>query len=351
MNMSARPRAGSALLWSAALGVALALGCEHEHKVRPPDPPENPLFDPTDPRVNQQAPDSFRVQVTTSRGDFVIEVHREWAPRGVDRFYNLVTNGFYDECRFFRVIFGRWAQFGISGDPAISAAWRSATIPDDPVLRSNRRGYVSFARFNVADSRTTQIFINFGDNSNLDTKGDAPFGLIDEDGMYVAARLFSEYADGPPWGTGPDQARIQSEGNPYLATFYPRLDYIVHAVVMPSPDDSRSSSRDNGDACKTHVSKNPRATLKNGVLRREAVIMLNAAEDGEGHEHACLRRWLPQLWVRVGNPVNRLRWPGCIVILNEFHGCPASVIDAEEDEVVQGLLPQRGVLQGQTGPG
>jgi peptidyl-prolyl cis-trans isomerase A (cyclophilin A) len=233
MKMCCHPRARSALRWCALLGVALALGCGHEHKVRPPDPPANPLLDPADPRVNQQAPDSFRVQVTTSRGEFIIEVHRAWAPRGVDRFYNLVTNGFYDECRFFRVIFGFVAQVGISGDPAISAAWRSATIPDDPVLRSNLRGYVSFAKPNAADSRTTQIFINFGDNSMIDVKGFAPFGVINEDGMYVAARLFAEYGDAPPGGSGPDQARIQSEGNAYLATFFPNLDYIIHAVVLP----------------------------------------------------------------------------------------------------------------------
>jgi peptidyl-prolyl cis-trans isomerase A (cyclophilin A) len=222
----------AALLWSALAGVALSLGCGPEKNVRPVVPPENPLLDPTDPRVNQQAPDSFRVEVTTSGGVFVISVYRAWAPHGVDRFYNLVKNGFYDDCRFFRIIFGFIAQFGINGDPAISAVWRTATIPDDPVVRSNLRGYISFARHNLADSRTTQLFINFGDNSNLDTKGNAPFGVINEDGMYVVARLFAEYGDGPP-GSGPDQERILTQGNAYLKEFYPRLDYITRAVVLP----------------------------------------------------------------------------------------------------------------------
>jgi peptidyl-prolyl cis-trans isomerase A (cyclophilin A) len=233
MNKRRRRWTRAALPWSVLLGTVLALGCGHEHTARPPAPPDNPLLNPADPRVNQQAPDSFRVLVTTSRGEFVIACHRAWAPRGADRFYNLVTNGFYDECRFFRVIFGFVAQFGISGNPAISAAWNSAYIRDDPVLQSNLRGFVSFAHYGVADTRNTQVFINYGDNSMIDTNGFAPFGVIDEDGMYVAARLFAEYGDGPTRGIGPDQARIQSEGNAYLAEFYPRLDYIISAAVLP----------------------------------------------------------------------------------------------------------------------
>ena len=223
------------LLFALVLGLVLPLGCGENKQVEPPPPAENPLLDPTDPRVNLTAPDTFRVRVTTNEGVFDIAVYRDWAPRGADRFYSLVENGFYDGCRFFRVIFGFIAQCGISGDPAIAGAWRTAYIWDDPPHppQSNLRGFVTFATLNVSDTRTTQFFINYGDNSMLDSNGYVPFGEIDADGMAVVARLFKEYGDGPPSGTGPDQARIVSEGNEYLATFYPELDYIIDAVVLP----------------------------------------------------------------------------------------------------------------------
>jgi peptidyl-prolyl cis-trans isomerase A (cyclophilin A) len=232
-----RSRRRSVLLtWAGLALVALTLGagCGGDKKTPPPTPVDNPLLDPSDPRVNQQAPDTFEVKVTTSRGDFVITAYRAWAPHGVDRFYNLAKNGFYDDCRFFRVIFGFVAQFGISGTPEIAAAWKQAYIRDDPVVASNLRGFVSFAKPNELDSRTTQLFINYGDNSMIDVDGFAPIGRVSEDDMVnVVATLFKEYGDGPPNGSGPDQTRILAEGNAYLAEFYPQLDYIISAVVLP----------------------------------------------------------------------------------------------------------------------
>jgi len=219
----------------AAVTVALAGGCDDDKKPSPTPPVENPLLDPADPRVNLTAPDTFVVRMTTSEGSFDIVVRRDWAPRGADRFYSLVENGFYDGCRFFRVIFGFIAQCGIHGDPAIAGVWKTAYLWDDPPHppQSNLRGFVTFASLNLADTRTTQFFINYGDNSMLDSNGYVPFGTIDPDGMYVVAALFKEYGDGPPSGAGPDQARIYNEGNGYLATFFPELDYIIDAVVLP----------------------------------------------------------------------------------------------------------------------
>jgi peptidyl-prolyl cis-trans isomerase A (cyclophilin A) len=180
--------------------------------------------------LNAKAPDTYRARFTTSKGDFVIEVTRAWAPNGADRFYNLVANGFYDDCRFFRVVYGFMAQFGIHGDPAISGVWRNARIPDDPVQQRNLRGYVTFATAGP-DTRTTQVFINFADqNTRLDSQGFAPFGQVVE-GMEVVNKLFSGYGEGAPQGHGPDQNRIQKEGNAYLAKSYPKLDYIKKATI------------------------------------------------------------------------------------------------------------------------
>ena len=176
--------------------------------------------------LKEQAPATFKALFETSAGDFVVEVHRDWAPNGADRFYNLVKNGFYDDCRFFRVMSGFMAQFGINGDPSIQSSWRSANITDDPVKQSNRRGYITFATAGP-NTRTTQVFINFADNSFLDEKGFAPFGRV-ASGMNVVDKIYSGYGENPP----ELQSRLQMEGNAYLAKAFPKLDYIKKATIQ-----------------------------------------------------------------------------------------------------------------------
>jgi peptidyl-prolyl cis-trans isomerase A (cyclophilin A) len=180
--------------------------------------------------LNEKAPASYKAKFETSKGEVVIEITRAWAPNGADRFYNLVKNGFYDDARFFRVIPGFMVQFGINGDPSISRVWRTATIPDDPVKESNKRGYVTFATAGP-NSRTTQVFINFGDNTGLDRQGFAPFGRVIS-GMDVVDKIFSGYGEGAPSGSGPSQGRIQTEGNAYLTKDFAKLDYIKKATIQ-----------------------------------------------------------------------------------------------------------------------
>jgi peptidyl-prolyl cis-trans isomerase A (cyclophilin A) len=183
-------------------------------------------------QLNEKAPDKFQAKFDTSKGEFIIEVTRSWSPNGADRFYNLVKNGFYDNCRFFRVIENFMAQFGINGDPKLSAVWRGAQIKDDPVSQSNKRGYITYATAGP-NTRTTQLFINFGDNSPLDKDGFAPFGKVTK-GMNVVDSIYKNYGDGPPRGKGPDQNRIQMEGNAYLEKAFPKLDYIKSATIVPA---------------------------------------------------------------------------------------------------------------------
>jgi peptidyl-prolyl cis-trans isomerase A (cyclophilin A) len=179
--------------------------------------------------LNEQAPASYKVKFDTTKGAFVIQVTRAWAPHGADRFYNLVKNGFYDNVRFFRVISGFMVQFGINGDPQLSARWRAASIPDDPVTQSNKRGMITFATAGP-NTRTTQVFINFADNTNLDGMGFAPFGRI-ASGMNVVDAINAEYGEGAPRGRGPDQGKLQNEGNAYLAREFARMDYIKKATI------------------------------------------------------------------------------------------------------------------------
>jgi|SRR5580765_1460496 len=179
--------------------------------------------------LTERAPDVFKARFDTSKGPFVIEVHRDWAPIGADRFYNLVRNGYYDDTRFFRVIDGFMAQIGINGTPSVQALWRSATIKDDPVKQSNKRAFASFANAGP-DSRSTQFFISFIDNSKYDRLGFAPFGQVTS-GMENVDRLYSGYGDGAPNGTGPIQQKIQTEGNAYLVKEFPKLDYVKKATV------------------------------------------------------------------------------------------------------------------------
>lgn len=186
------------------------------------------LMDPA--AAKEQAPATFNAQFDTSAGPFVVEVHREWAPIGADRFYNLVKRGFFDNARFFRVIPGFMAQFGINGDPSISAVWRGARIPDDPVKQSNRKGYITFATGGPG-TRTTQLFISLVDNVRLDASGFAPFGQV-VSGMNVVEKLYGGYGEGAPAGKGPEQGRVQMEGNTYLEAQFPMLDYIKMATIV-----------------------------------------------------------------------------------------------------------------------
>lgn len=186
------------------------------------------LMDPA--KLNEKAPDTYQAKFETTKGDFVIEVNRAWAPIGADRFYNLVKNGYYDEQRFFRTVPGFMVQFGIHGDPTVSKGWRSASIQDEAPKESNKKGFVTFAK-GGPNSRTTQVFINYGDNSRLDAMGFPPFGKVVE-GMSVVEKLHGGYGDGPPSGKGPDQGRIQSEGNAYLAKDFAQLDSIKRATIV-----------------------------------------------------------------------------------------------------------------------
>ena len=177
--------------------------------------------------LTEQAPATFSAAFDTSKGRFVVEVHREWAPLGADRFYNLVKSGFFNDVRFFRVIGGQLAQFGMSGNPGLSAAWRTQQLKDDPVKQSNKRGYVTFAHAGP-NTRTTQVFINFQDNSPLDAQGFPPFGQVVQ-GMEVVDKLYSGYGR----NNVPDQGRITTEGNAYLTKVYPKLDYVKKATIEP----------------------------------------------------------------------------------------------------------------------
>lgn len=180
--------------------------------------------------VTESAPDTFRVNFETNKGDFVVEVTKAWAPEGAERFYLLVKRGLYDGCRFFRVLPNFVVQFGINGDPAVSGRWRTVTMADDPVKQSNQRGTVTFAT-SGPNTRTTQVFINLADNVRLDSMGFAAFGKVIS-GMEVVDRFFSAYGEGPPRGNGPSQQLIETQGNAYLERSFPRLDYIQKARIQ-----------------------------------------------------------------------------------------------------------------------
>lgn len=195
------------------------------------------LLDPKSPEMSAKAPEVFKVKFETTKGDFVVEVHRDWAPHGADRFYNLVRHGYYDGCRFFRVLSGFVAQFGIHGDPKVSAVWREAKIPDDRVVKSNKRGFITYATAGP-NTRTTQLFINYRDNSMLDRQGFAPFGQVIE-GMEVVDSLYAGYGEGAPRGSGPSQSRIQQEGNAYLEKNFPKLDYIKKAYLLKADESGK----------------------------------------------------------------------------------------------------------------
>ena len=176
------------------------------------------------PQQTGPSPAQYRVRFNTTKGDFVVLVHRDWAPRAADRFYELVNMRFFDSNALFRVLPGFVVQWGINGDPKVAKDWSALTIKDDPVKVSNHRGTITFAT-DGPDTRTTQVFINYGDNTRLDGQGFAPFGEVSE-GMSVVESFYAGYGDGPPRGNGPDQNAITDIGNAYLEEHFPRLDYI-----------------------------------------------------------------------------------------------------------------------------
>jgi peptidyl-prolyl cis-trans isomerase A (cyclophilin A) len=180
------------------------------------------------------APAEFRVRVETTAGSFVVDVHREWAPHGADRFYELVRAGYFDDSRFFRVVAGHWVQFGISGDPKTAKKWRGHTIPDDVLTHHNTSGYVAFANTGP-NTRSTEIYINTGDNSarNDSEAGFAPFGQVVE-GMDTVEHIYSGYGEQSGGGMrAGHQDRLFAEGNAYLDRSFPRLDKLVRASVIP----------------------------------------------------------------------------------------------------------------------
>jgi peptidyl-prolyl cis-trans isomerase A (cyclophilin A) len=228
-----------------ALGLSLGLGAVYaqdnkeskkdgtskiEAKVDKPSAASPSFADPA--KLTEKAPDTFKAEFDTTKGKFTIEVTRSLSPNGADRFYNLVHSGYFKDIAFFRVVPGFMCQFGVHGDPNVSAKWRMAAIPDDPVKGSNTRGTITFAAAGP-NTRTTQLFINFADNRNLDGMGFSPFGKVTE-GMDVVDKINSEYGEGAPRGRGPDQGRVQMEGNAYLKKDFPNLDYIKSATIVPA---------------------------------------------------------------------------------------------------------------------
>lgn len=205
----------------------LYTGCEKK---------QSPLLEPDLQELNAQSPDVYKVKFETSKGNFVVEVHRGWSPNGADRLYYLANNNFYDDVRFFRVIKGFMAQFGYHGDPEVIKTWSSLTFPDDPVVQSNLRGYVTFAKSGMPNSRTTQLFINYADNTMLDQQGFAPIGKVVE-GMDVVDKLYGGYGEGAPRGSGPSQMDIRKGGNSYLKKNFPDLDYIKKTTIITDATD------------------------------------------------------------------------------------------------------------------
>lgn len=194
---------------------------------------EDVLADPADDFWKQPAPETFEATFRTTKGEFVLEVHRDWAPRGANRFFHLVRAGFFDDSRFFRVRAGFIAQFGIAGDPTIATRWMHEAMEDDPVRESNTRGAVSYA-MTGPNARTTQLFVNLGDNSRLDAEGFAPIGRVVA-GMDVVDALYSGYGEEAGGGMrGGKQAKLFAEGNRYLDAEFPKLDRIIKAAIRDS---------------------------------------------------------------------------------------------------------------------
>src|SRR6185503_10483839 len=196
-----------------AVAVSVALGAQAD---------KSKLLTPA--ALTEKAPATYTVNFDTSKGPFVVTVHRDWAPLGADRFYNLVKNGFFDEARFYRVVPNFMVQFGMNANPAVTTAWRPVTLQDDPVKESNQRGYITFANTGQPNSRGTNVFINFKDNAFLDKQRFAPFGEVTK-GMDVVDKITAEY------GEKPEQPSINAQGNAYLNKLFPKMDYIKTATI------------------------------------------------------------------------------------------------------------------------
>jgi peptidyl-prolyl cis-trans isomerase A (cyclophilin A) len=216
------------------LAGAILVGCPKEEEAQTKSQGEQTPA-PSEPKADEATqgkngvPSQYTVELDTTKGVIMIEVHRDWAPNGAARFYELVQNGYFTDVAFFRVVGGFMAQAGISGDPAVNAVWREKRIPDDPVKASNMRGTITFAT-SGPDSRTTQFFINFSDNSRLDGMGFAPIGKVKD--MAPVDALYDGYGEGAPRGRGPSQGQMQTEGNRYLKANFPKLDYIKSARII-----------------------------------------------------------------------------------------------------------------------
>ena len=208
-----------------------SLACASEEA--PPDPDAELRRDPLLRVSNyvETAPARFQVTLETSAGDVVIDVHRSWAPIGADRFYSLVRGGYYDDTRVYRVVDGFMAQFGLNGNPYVNQVWKSELLVDDPVVETNARGRVAFAK-GGRHTRTTEVFISYKDNAALDGEGFAPFGEVVE-GMDVVDAFYADYGDGPPRGDGPYQAMAAARGNEYLDADFPELTRIIRATATP----------------------------------------------------------------------------------------------------------------------
>ncbi|HUB80702.1 MAG TPA: peptidylprolyl isomerase [Bryobacteraceae bacterium] len=228
-----------ALIVLLATGAAIFAQTPHAKSAAPSSagraPAANPLLHPE--TLKGTAPAIFEAKFTTTKGDFVVTVHRDWSPNGADRFYNLVKYHYFNDASFFRIVPGFIAQFGMAADPKINAIWEKANIKDDPSKPTvhNTRGTLVFAATGAPNSRTTQLFINLNDNSrSLDSQGFTPFGEVTQ-GMDVVMNLYSGYGEGADMGgRGPTQQMISSHGKPYLDKNFPKLDSIKNAVIVPS---------------------------------------------------------------------------------------------------------------------
>ncbi len=215
----------------AAAGALALLGCSSSNETKTASKKEEtPATAPaaTAPK-KEQAPDVFKVNLDTSKGPVVLEIHRDWAPVGVDHFYGLVKTGFYDGARFFRVVRGFVVQFGINGNPDTNRLWSNMNLPDDPVKEHNVMGTITYATAGP-NTRSTQLFINLTNNSRLDRDGFAPFGKV-VSGMAAVEAFYGGYGDMPPGGEGPDPSQIEAQGYDYLLNHFPRLDFVKKATI------------------------------------------------------------------------------------------------------------------------
>jgi peptidyl-prolyl cis-trans isomerase A (cyclophilin A) len=190
--------------------------------------------------LKEQAPATYQVKFDTTRGEFTVTVHRDWAPAGADRFYNLVKHHYYDGARIYRVIPGFVAQFGINANPPVNAAWAKATIKDDPVTQKNLRGTLTFAKTSLPNSRTTEIFINLKDNTGLDPQGFAPFATVDDKGMNIVEMFYDQYPD--PAGAN-EQPNMEKGGEPYIASKFPKLDAIKTATIIGGTSSTSTAAK------------------------------------------------------------------------------------------------------------